>query len=97
MAPGENTFDEWLGEQGLIDQSSAAPLKRTVADLLRRRMEDTGTDSIRLAERMQTSRAAVDRLLDPENDLVSLRAIYRAARALECQMVCELKVCGSKP
>jgi hypothetical protein len=53
-------------------------------------MREKGFDAHRLSERMQTSYAAVERLLDPENDLVPLRTLYRAGRALELRLRIEL-------
>jgi hypothetical protein len=90
LGPCESTHDEWLREEGLSEQPAATALKRAFSGTLLQRMKETDVDTHILAERMQTSRAAVDRLLDPENDLVSLRSLYQAARALECRLRCEL-------
>lgn len=87
----ESTFDEWLTEQGLSDQGSAAGLKREISGRILERMHDQSITPEALAERMQTSRAAVARLLDPENDAVSLRSLYRAAKALNCRLSCDLR------
>jgi antitoxin HicB len=35
-----------------------------------------------MARRMQTSRTSLDRLLDPENELVTLHTMIRAAKVL---------------
>ena len=43
-----------------------------------------------LARRMRTSRAQLDRLLDPENELVTLGTLIRAARAMGRHLRMEL-------
>jgi transcriptional regulator with XRE-family HTH domain len=43
-----------------------------------------------MAERMKTSRAQLDRLLDPENDSVTLTTLARAATAVGRQLRIEL-------
>lgn len=90
MGPFESTHDEWLDEQGLGEQPSAVFLKREIAVKLQARMSEIGFDAYRLSERMQTSVAAVHRLLDPADDIVSLRMLYRAAQALDCRLKVEL-------
>ena len=90
LGPFESTHDEWLREEGLSEQPAAVSIKREISGSLRQHMQEADIDVHRLAERMQTSRAAVERLLDPENDLVSLRSLYQAARALDCRLRCEL-------
>lgn len=44
-------------------------------------MKKQGMDKVKLAERMETSRSAVDRILDPEAPS-TLRTFAKAARAL---------------
>ena len=85
-----DTHEEWLQETGLGEQETAAFLKRLIAAQLRERMREKGFDAHRLSEHMQTSYAAVERLLDPENDMVPLRTLYRAGRALELRLRIEL-------
>jgi hypothetical protein len=43
-----------------------------------------------MAKRMHTSRAALDRLLDPENDAVTLQTLFRATSAVGRQINLEL-------
>ena len=90
MALVESTHDEWLQEQGFGEQGTAVSLKREISGRLLERMQQRGIDAHCLSERMQTSRADVDRLLDPDFDIVSLRALYRAASALGCRLRIEL-------
>ncbi len=44
-----------------------------------------------MAERMHTSRSQLDRLLDPENDAISLETLTRAAHAVGRTLKVELQ------
>ena len=43
-----------------------------------------------MAKRMHTSRAALDRLLDPDSDSVTLNTLFKAATAIGRQIHLEL-------
>lgn len=90
MGPLESTHDEWLREQGFNEQGAATALKRELSGKLLARMQQQGIDAHILSDRMQTSHAEVDRLLSADNDLISLRTLYRAAQALQCHLRVEL-------
>jgi transcriptional regulator with XRE-family HTH domain len=53
-------------------------------------MEEQGLTKSALARRMKTSRAQLDRLLDPENESVTLGTLTRAAHAIGRQLRLEL-------
>ena len=53
-------------------------------------MEEQGLTKSALAKRMKTSRAQLDRLLDPENESVTLGTLTRAAHAIGQQLRMEL-------
>jgi len=53
-------------------------------------MEATQLTKTELAERMQTSRSQLDRLLDPDNTSVTLDSLERLARAVGKRLVVEL-------
>ena len=57
-------------------------------------MEREGITKTDMARRMATSRAALDRLLDPENESVTLGTLFRAASALGADLRVELRVRG---
>ena len=44
-----------------------------------------------MAERMETSRSQLDRLLDPENERVTLHTLKRAAAAVGMRLELELR------
>ncbi len=77
-----SSFDDFLEEEGLLEETEAAALKRVIAWHLAEAMKAEGVSKKALAERLGTSRSQLDRLLDPENPNVHLTTIARAARAV---------------
>lgn len=77
-----SSFDSFLEEEGLLQETSAAALKRVIAWQIERLMKDQAVTKSALAGRMQTSRAQVDRLLDRDNPALTLQSLAGAARAL---------------
>jgi DNA-binding phage protein len=75
-------FDDFLTEQGMIEGVSAAALKRVIAWQLAETMKLQNVSKKALAERMQTSRTAVDRALDQNDAGMTLATLASAARAL---------------
>jgi DNA-binding Xre family transcriptional regulator len=76
------TLDDFLREEGILEEIESAALKRVlalkVADLMRKKQIKKAT----MARQMRTSRAALDRLLDPSYPSVTLSTLTRAAKAL---------------
>ena len=75
-------LDDFLAEEGLLDEVKLIALKRVLAyqlDELRKTMK---LSKQQMALRMKTSRAAVDRLLSPENTSITLQTLGQAAHAL---------------
>ncbi len=85
-----SSFDSWLREEGLYEKVSATAIKRVVARQVAVAMQQKGATKLEMARRMRTSRAALDRLLDPENDAVTLSTIQKAAAAVGRQIRLEL-------
>ena len=73
-----STFDSWLREEGIYEEVSAAAIKRVVARQVEAAMQEKGLSKTEMARRMRTSRAALNRLLDPENDGVTLGTLQKA-------------------
>jgi DNA-binding Xre family transcriptional regulator len=77
-----SSFDSFLEEEGIRDEVEAAAVKRAVALKISDLMTKNKVSKAGMARRMTTSRAALDRLLDPENPSVTLSTISRAAGSL---------------
>ncbi len=77
-----SSFDDFLKEEGLHEECTASALKRVLAWQIEQEMNSKQISKSAMANRMNTSRSQLDRLLDPENTGVSLETLYRAATAL---------------
>jgi predicted XRE-type DNA-binding protein len=75
-------FDEFLDEEGLLEEAEAVAAKRVLASQIAQAMKEQKLSKAAMARRMKTSRSAVDRLLDPTVPSVTLLTIERAVRAL---------------
>ena len=89
-----SSFDDFLVEDGLLDEASAQAVKRVIAYQIAKAMEARGLTKIAMAKRMSTSRAQLDRLLDPTNSKVQLDTVHRAAAAVGHKLRLELKAVG---
>jgi DNA-binding Xre family transcriptional regulator len=85
-----SSFDDFLKDEGIYEEVTARAIKRVLARQLSGLMQKQGLTKSELARRMQTSRAQLDRLLDPENESVTLGALTRAAQAVGRQLKMEL-------
>jgi antitoxin HicB len=85
-----STLDDFLKEEGILEEVQAAALKRAMALSIADLMEEKQIKKTALAKRMHTSRAALDRLLDPTNTSVTLATLTRAATALGRRVKIEL-------
>ena len=74
-------FDQHLRQKNIYEEVTARAIKRVVARQLMRLMKDERLTKSELAKRMRTSRAQLDRLLDPDNESVTLGTLVRAAQA----------------
>ncbi|WP_223524186.1 helix-turn-helix domain-containing protein [Pseudomonas sp. BF-RE-24] len=75
-------FDDFLAEQGIAEEVSATALKRVIAWQIAEAMRLQKVTKKALAQRMHTSRTAVDRALDQNDAGMTLATLASAARAL---------------
>ena len=85
-----SSFDQFLKDEGIYEEVTARAIKRAIARQLDALMHDQGLTKSTLAKRMRTSRAQLDRLLDPDNEAVTLGTLTRAAHAVGRQLRMEL-------
>ncbi len=76
------SFDDFLQEEGLLAVTEATAVKRVIAYQIEKEMAERQISKSALARMMQTSRSALDRLLDPENASVTLLTLESVAHAL---------------
>ncbi len=77
-----SSFDDFLMEEGLHEEVTAAAIKRLLTRQIAEAMAAGGVSKSEMARRMNTSRSQLDRLLDPENTKIQLDTLYKAARAV---------------
>lgn len=77
-----SSFDAFLAEEGILESCEEQALKQILADQIKAAMEKEDLTKSAMAARMQTSRRALDRLLDPANTSVTLHTLQRAATAV---------------
>jgi len=85
-----SSLNEFLKEEGMLEEARATALKETLAYQLQKAMKRARINKVDMARRMHTSRAALDRLLDPGNSSVTLQTLCRAARAIGRDLRIEL-------
>ncbi|MBS3920385.1 MAG: XRE family transcriptional regulator [Deltaproteobacteria bacterium] len=77
-----SSFDDFLEEEGLRAETEAAAIKRVITYQIEMEMKRAKLTKSAMAEKMHTSRSALDRLLDPANVSITLQTLERAALAL---------------
>jgi predicted XRE-type DNA-binding protein len=75
-----SSFESWLDAEDIRAEVTAAAVKAVISRQLAAEMQKKKITKQRMAELMQTSRAQVDRLLDPDNGSATIGSLQRAAR-----------------
>jgi antitoxin HicB len=85
-----SSFSDFLAEDGIEAEVTAAAIKQVIAWQIGEAMVAGGLTKTEMAQRMQTSRQQLDRLLDPDNASVTLQTLQRAAKAVGRELKIEL-------
>jgi transcriptional regulator with XRE-family HTH domain len=85
-----STLDDFLKQEGIYEDATTYAVKEVLAWQVGKAMEDLGISKAEMARRMGTSRAHLDRLLDPRNDKVQLDTMQRAAAVLGRRLLVQL-------
>lgn len=85
-----SSFEEFLKSEGLLESARAHAAKRVLAWQIQEAMKKKKYTKTTMARRMKTSRAHLDRLLDPTNDRIQLDTAERAAAAVGRTLRAEL-------
>ena len=86
-----SSFDDFLEEEGITEEVKNESIKRLIAYNLLEEMQKQNINKTEMAKRMSTSRAALDRLLNPYNDSVTLATLTKAANVLGKKLVLQLQ------
>ncbi len=75
-------FEDFLREEGRLDEATAVAVKRVLAWELEEAMKKANVSQAEMARRMSTSRAVIRRLLDANDLSITLATMSKAAAAL---------------
>jgi len=76
------SFDEFLREEGVLEEVERVAVKRVLAYQIAELMKQKSISKSEMAQLMKASRSSLERLLDPENNSVTLVTMERAAHVL---------------
>ncbi len=85
-----SSFDDFLKEEGIREEVQAQALKEVLAWQLEQAMRAEKLSKAAMAKRMETSRAQLDRLLDPKNTSVTLHTLQKAVAVVGRKLRLEL-------
>ena len=85
-----SSMDDLLDADGMLAEAEAVAVKRVIAWQIGQAMTTERLGKAEMARRMNTSRASLDRLLDPDNVSVTLRTLHKAAAALDKRLAIKL-------
>jgi antitoxin HicB len=85
-----SNFDDFLAEEGILDEVEALAVKRVLAWQIAQEMKRQKLTKTVMAEKMHTSRAALNRLLDEEDTSLTLTTLSSAVAALGKKLRLEL-------
>lgn len=86
-----SSFDDFLKEQGTYEATVDQAVKRVLAFQLAQAMEVQGITKVAMAKMLDTSRSQLDRILDPNNESVTLGLLARAAQVVGRKLHLELQ------
>lgn len=79
-------FDDFLAEEGILEEVSIRAQKRLLALQIADIMAEANLTKTEVAAKMSTSRSQLDRLLDPDNSSITLESLSRLAQAMGKQL-----------
>jgi antitoxin HicB len=85
-----SSFDDFLDEENLLVEANEIAIKRVIAWQLQQEIESKRMTKTDVAKAMGTSRAAVDRLLHPNNTSVTLSTLSKAGKILSKKIEIDL-------
>jgi DNA-binding Xre family transcriptional regulator len=85
-----STFDDFLEEEEIKEEVTNGAIKKIIALQMQETLKKEKLTKTELAQRLETSRAAVDRLLDPYNDSITLLTLKKAASIMGRKIKLEL-------
>lgn len=85
-----SNIDEFLQEEGILEEVELVSVKRVIAYQIIQLMHEKNLTKMEMSRRLDTSRASLDRLLDPTNGSVTLQTLQKAAKVLDRKLQVDL-------
>jgi antitoxin HicB len=76
------SIESLLEEDGILEETTNAAIKAVLAWQFETAMKKNKLTKVKMAEAMKTSRAQLDRILDPKSGNVTLSTLQKAAKAV---------------
>jgi DNA-binding Xre family transcriptional regulator len=83
-------FDDFLAQEGMLEEVTAVAVKRVIAWQIEQEMSAQKITKTAMAKKMRTSRASLNRLLDENDTSLTLTTLAGAAAALGQRIKLEL-------
>jgi antitoxin HicB len=77
-----SSLEDFLAAEGLLEEATEHAIKAVLAWQLKTKMEEQHITKAALAKTMHTSRSQIDRVLDPNNDDVTVATLRKVAGAV---------------
>lgn len=77
-----SSLDSLLEEEGMLEHCEAVAIKRNIAFSILDALKEQNLTQADLARKMNTSKAAINRLLNPRNTSITLHTLLKAASTL---------------
>jgi DNA-binding Xre family transcriptional regulator len=77
-----SNFDDFLEQDGALEECRATAIKFKIAHELEKAMSRQKISKAEMAKRLKTSRTGIERLLDPDNTSITLNTMAKVAHLL---------------
>ncbi|WP_418186415.1 XRE family transcriptional regulator [Aliarcobacter lanthieri] len=78
----KSDFDEFLKDENIFEEVNNNAIKRVIAYQIEQEMKQQNITQTELAKMMNTSRTVIHKLLNPENNSLTLQSLQSVANAL---------------
>ncbi len=89
-AQNGSPIEDWLEAEGILQESTLSAAKKVIVWQLSEEMRLKKITNVRMAELMETSRAQLDRILNPLSNNTALETLQRAAKIVGRELRVEL-------
>ena len=85
-----SSFDSFLKEENIYTETKELAIKEILSEEIREYMKKNNITKTLLANKLHTSRAAINRILDPKNTSITLHSIVNVANVLGKEVILQL-------